>query len=251
MFTKVKTPEEIENMRVSGKMLATVLQILAKAAKPGISTKDLADIAADELERLGAKSAFLGYQDFPDVLLTSVNDEVVHGIPRADCILRNGDIVGLDFGVNYKGMITDGAITVVVGTTGSQRTKELLRDTEESLLAGIEQVRNGVMVGDISAAIQKVLDKKGYGIVRELVGHGVGHDVHEEPNIPNYGRAGHGPVLKAGMTIAIEPMATLGGHAVTMDNDGWTIRTRDGSLAAHFEHTVLITEDGYEILTQV
>lgn len=249
MFTQVKTQQEIKNMRVSGKMLAMVLQTLKEQVTPGMSTKDLDTIAAKKLKELGGEPAFLGYHGFPAVLCVSVNDEVVHGIPRADTILKNGDVVGLDFGVTYDGMITDAAITVVVGTTGSTKVKELIRDTEASLLAGIEQVHGDVPIGTIGAAIQAVLEKKRYGIVRDLVGHGVGHELHEEPNIPNYGRVGKGPLLKTGMTIAIEPMATLGGHEVMVDNDNWTIRTRDGSLAAHFEHTILITEDDAEILT--
>lgn len=249
MMNRVKTEAEIEAMRTAGRMLATVLQLLKQRVEPGMSTKDLANIAADELKRLGGKPGFLGYEGFTDVLCTSVNDEVVHGIPRPDCILQNGDIIGLDFGVIIDGMNTDAAITVVVGNTGDTKVKELLRDTENAMMAGIEQVRDGAPIGNISAAIQAELEKKNYGIVRELVGHGVGHELHEEPNVPNYGRAGKGPILRTGMTIAIEPMATLGGAAVTLDADNWTIRTRDGSLAAHFEHSVLVTDDGYEILT--
>lgn len=251
MYTRIKTSPEIEAMRVSGNMLATVLQELKVQVKAGMSTKDLDRIAAKKLKELGGEPAFLGYHGFPAVLCTSVNDEVVHGIPRSDVILQDGDVVGLDFGVNYQGMITDGAISVIVGSTGNTKLKELVRDTEASLLAGIQQVRDGVQVGTISAAIQEVLEAGRYGIVRDLVGHGVGHELHEEPNIPNYGKAGKGQVLRAGMTIAIEPMATLGGEAVMVDDDQWTIRTRDGALAAHFEHTVLITEDGAEILTKV
>jgi methionyl aminopeptidase len=159
--------------------------------------------------------------------------------------------VGLDFGVNYQGMITDAAISLIVGKTGDSKLKLLVRDTEAAMMAGISVVKDGVATGDIGAAVQAVLDKGHYGIVRDLVGHGVGHDLHEDPNIPNYGRAGHGQRLKAGMTIAIEPMATLGTDRVYIDPDGWTIRTRDGSLSAHFEHTVLITEDGAEILTSL
>lgn len=251
MYTRIKNPREIEAMRTSGKMLATVLDTLKKQIGPGMTTKDLDRIAAETLKGLGGEPAFLGYHGFPGVLCVSVNDEVVHGIPREDVILQDGDIVGLDFGVRYEGMTTDAAISVIVGSTNNTKLKELLRDTEASLLAGIQQVRDGVHTGAIGAAIQAVLDKKHYGIVRDLVGHGVGHELHEEPNIPNYGKPGKGPVLRTGMTIAIEPMATLGGHDVMIDDDHWTIRTRDGSLAAHFEHTVLITEDGAEILTEL
>lgn len=252
MFTQIKTDTEIEAMRTAGRMLAQVLDKVKNSAQPAMSTKDLADIAANELKALGGKPSFLGYDGatpFPDVICLSVNDEVVHGIPRTDHILRPGDIVSADFGVTYDGMVTDSATSFVVGDAKDQ-VKKLIRDTEAAMFAGIEVLRSGVRVGDIGNAVQKVLVAGGYGIVRDLVGHGVGHQLHEEPDIPNYGFAGSGPVLKAGMTIAIEPMATLGTHAVTVDDDEWTIRTADGSLAAHFEHTVLITERGFEILTQ-
>ncbi len=249
-MTRVKTTTEIEHMRTSGGMLAQVLNFLKPHVQPGISTKDLANLAASELKKLGGKPAFLGYYNFPDVLCTSINDEVVHGIPSRDKKLNLGDVIGLDFGVNYQGMITDGAISVIAGNTGDQRVHDLIKYTQESLIAGIGTLRNGVQVGDIANAVQNVLDKKHFGIVRDLVGHGVGHQLHEDPNIPNYGKKGTGPKLLAGMTIAIEPMATLGGYDVYTDNDSWTIRTRDGSVAAHFEHTVLIKENGFEILTQ-
>ncbi len=250
MFTKVKTEAELETMRISGRMLATVLDVLSQSAKPGISTKDLADIARDELKRLGGKPAFLGYGQppFPDVLCVSLNDEVVHGIPRPNVVLQNGDIVSVDFGVNYEGMVTDAARTLIIGKV-QEEVRQLVAVTERAMYAGIEVLKAGVRIGDISGAVQKVLTRGGLGIVRDLVGHGVGHQLHEEPDIPNYGFAGSGPALQAGMTIAIEPMATLGTHQVTLDADHWTIRTVDGSLAAHFEHTILITNRGYEILT--
>jgi methionyl aminopeptidase len=176
---------------------------------------------------------------------------VVHGIPRKDKIIHEGDLVGLDFGVTYKGMITDAAVTITAGSSKDPAHRKLLEVTKESLHAGIKRVKDGVQTEDIGEAIQAVLDTHGYGIVRDLVGHGVGHHVHEEPNVPNYGRKGHGERLQAGMTIAIEPMATLGGYEVGIDADQWTIRTLDRSLAAHFEHTVLITENGAEILTKL
>lgn len=251
MYTQVKKPHEIEVMREGGRILATTLQLLKDTIAPGMTTKDVAEAAAAELKRLGGTPSTLGYHGYPDVICISVNDEVVHGIPSKKRTLAKGDIVGLDLCVTYKGMITDAAITVVVGTTGDNKVAKLLRDTEAALHEGIAAVRAGCNVGDISAAVQAVLEPKGYGIVRDLVGHGVGHELHEEPNIPNYGRAGKGPVLQAGMTIAIEPMATLGGYEVFVEADQWTIRTRDGSLAAHFEHTVLVTEDGAEILTSL
>ncbi|MGH7241753.1 MAG: type I methionyl aminopeptidase [Candidatus Saccharimonadales bacterium] len=251
MQTRIKTAVEIEHMRESGRMLATVLDVLKASLQPGMSTKDLANIAARELEALGGKPAFLGYNGFPDVLCVSVNEEVVHGIPRDDKIIQNGDIVSMDFGVNYKGMITDAAISAIAGTPRNQAHAKLLAYTERSMLAGIAVVHDRVRTGDIGAAVESVLKKQGYGIVRDLVGHGVGHELHEDPNIPNYGRANTGPWLDAGMTIAIEPMATLGKDRVVLEPDNWTISTADGSWAAHFEHTILITEDGAEILTQL
>lgn len=248
MFTRVKTPAEITYMRESGHILAAILKQLPAIVVPGITGLEVADFCKKELKACGATAPFLGYGGFPDVICISPNDVVVHGIPNATPF-KDGDIVGFDFGVKYNGMITDSAFSMVVG--GSTKSKKrLLKETERSLYAGIEQIKDGVRSGDIAAAIQKVLDGAGLGIVRDLVGHGVGHAVHEDPNIPNYGAAGTGPVLKAGMTIAVEPMATLGDYHVLLDKkDGWTVRTADGSLAAHFEHTVLITLDGYEILT--
>jgi methionyl aminopeptidase len=251
MMTQVKTAAEIEAMRVSGRMLATVLDYLKGNVVAGMSTKDLAILASRELEGLGGKPAFLGYQGFPDVICISVNEEVVHGIPSPARILQPGDIVGLDFGVTYQGMITDGAVSVIVGKPREQRHLELVRATETSMYEGIAAVRDRVRTGDIGAAVQAILDKGKFGIVRDLVGHGVGHQLHEDPNIPNYGKAHTGPWLSAGMTIAIEPMATLGSERVYVAPDQWTIITQDKSMAAHFEHTVLITEDSAEILTQV
>lgn len=253
MQTRVKNSQEIEAMRTAGQMLAKILKLVETSTKPGISTKEMADIAAKELEILGGKPSFLGYQGatpFPDVICISVNDEVVHGIPRPDNIIRPGDLVSIDFGVTYDGMFTDAARSFVVGDAKSQ-VKQLIKDTEAAMYAGIEVLRDGIRTGDIGSAIQRGLVQKGYGIVRDLVGHGVGHQLHEEPDIPNYGFAGSGPSLSAGMTIAIEPMVTLGTHAVTLDEDQWTIRTADGSLSAHFENTILITDRSYEILTEL
>jgi methionyl aminopeptidase len=251
MMTRIKNPEEIAHMRESGRMLASVLQYLEPQVEPGVTTKHLAELAVAELKRLGGKPAFLGYQGFPDVICISLNNEVVHGIPRADRIIQEGDIVSLDFGVIYHGMITDAAISVIAGKAKDPRHTQLVNITEQSLQAGINVVCDGVQTGDIGAAVQAVLDKFKYGIVRDLVGHGVGHFVHEDPNVPNYGRPHRGERLSAGMTIAIEPMATLGTDRVFLAPDGWTILTADNSWSAHFEHTVLITEDGAEILTTV
>lgn len=238
-------------MRESGRMLATVLQALKPKVVPGISTQELNDIAARELQKLGGEPAFKGYQGFPAVICISVNEQIVHGLPNKEKFIQDGDIVGLDFGVKYKGMITDSAISVIAGTPKHQSHVELLKRTEESMHRGISVVQDRVRTGDIGEAIERYLKQFNYGIVRDMVGHGVGHQVHEDPNIPNYGRAGTGPWLSKGMTIAIEPMVTLGGEAVVLAPDGWTILTRDGSWSAHFEHTVLIAENGSEIITQI
>ena len=251
MYTRIKTTAEIDAMRTGGKMLATVLVGLKGYMQSGMSTKDLAEFAKKELHALGGKPAFLGYQGFPDVLCVSVNEQVVHGIPRATRLIQTGDIVSMDFGVLYKGLITDAAISVIVGESTDSKLNNLVCQTEISMYAGIDQLKAGVRVGDIGQAVQTVLDNGGYGIVRDLVGHGVGHELHEDPNIPNYGKKGSGPMLEAGMTIAIEPMATIGSGKVELDKDNWTILTQDGSMSAHFEHTVLITQNGYEILTQI
>lgn len=251
MQTQIKTASEIKAMRESGRMLATVLQSLRGQLQPGMSTKQLADIAAVELKALGGEPSFLGYQGFPDVICISVNNEVVHGIPSASRIIQDGDLVGLDFGVTYKGMITDAAISVIAGRPKQRGHIQIVKDTEEALLLGIAAVHDQVRTGDIGAAIEGYLKKHRYGIVRDLVGHGVGHQIHEDPNIPNYGRPNTGPWLTKGMTIAIEPMVTLGTDRVNVAEDGWTILTGDGSWSAHFEHTVLITADGAEILTKL
>jgi methionyl aminopeptidase len=249
MMNQVKTPAEIVAIRESGRMLAHVLAYLAPLTVPGVTTGELNRLAAAELQRLGGKPAFLGYQDFPAVICISVNDELVHGIPGAR-VIAEGDIVGLDFGVNYGGMITDGAITVPVGKVSAD-ARRLLKATSEALELGIARVQAGARIGDISSAIEARLRKDKLGVVEDLSGHGVGHMVHEDPLIVNFGRAGTGMRLKAGMTIAIEPMATLGTKEIMLLTDDWTISTADGSLGAQFEHTVLVTDTGYEILTQL
>lgn len=246
-MTRVKTASEISAMREGGAILGRILRLLAGRLEAGMTTRDLDRMAATELRALGGKPAFLGYQGFPAVLCVSVNNEVVHGIPGSR-VLESGDIVGLDFGVAIEQMITDGAVTVAVGQPSAEAAR-LLSATEEALSSGIEEVRAGVRVGDISARIESRLRRDGLGIIEELSGHGVGHQLHEDPLILNYGRPGRGAVLKAGMTIAIEPMATLGGKDIVLAKDGWTIVTSDGSLGAQFEHTVLVTEEGSEILT--
>jgi len=251
MLTRTKTPEEIDAMREGGKMLAQVLESLKSNLRPGITTYELSEIAKKELASLGGEPAFLGYQGFKDVLCVSVNDEVVHGIPSKQKVITSGDIVSCDFGVLHKGLITDAAFTKIVGQAKSEREVELVEITRQALKAGIKQIKDGATVGDIGFAVEKVLSRARLGVVRDYVGHGVGHALHEEPSIPNFGRKREGFRLQAGMTIAIEPMATLGGYRVWVDEDGWTVRTHDGSRAAHFEHTILVKEHGFEILTEL
>lgn len=250
---RVKTPDEIAAMREGGRMLATVLEAVKKQTTAGMSTKDLDDIAMREVKKLGGKPAFLNHDNFPASLCTSVNDDIVHGLPSPKKILKNGDVIGLDFGVLYKGLNTDSAITVVVGGDYPNKDVErLLKGTEESLMAGVDAIKGeGTRVGDISAAVQAVLDKHNLGIIRDLVGHAVGDEIHEEPNIPNYGVKGTGPVLQVGATYAVEPMASLGDWHLKTAKDGWSIAMADGSIGAHFEHTIVITETGAEVLTQL
>lgn len=247
MMTRVKTEAEIAAMRESGRMLASVLELLKNKTEPGITPKQMARLAAEELQHLGGEPAFKGFQGYPDVICISVNNQVQHSIPT-DIPLRESDIVNYDFGVRYRGMITDAGITVGVGSIREDATR-LIKGTAAALEAGIAVVKGGCHVGDISAAIEQVLKAHRLGIVEELVGHGVGHFLHEEPNIPNLGKAGTGPVLEAGMTIAIEPIANLGKPGIVGDRDGWTLWSADSSWSAQFEHTVLVTDSGPEILT--
>lgn len=247
MSARINTPAEISAMRESGRILAAVLDHLEGQVRPGITTAELDRLAASETKRLGATAAFLGHEGFPNSICISVNEAVVHGIPDG-YVLKDGDIVGLDFGIRYQGMVTDAAITLPVGEVAPP-ARRLLEATEAALYLGIDQATAGNRVGDISAAVERYLKKAGVGIIRELVGHGVGRELWEEPQVPNYGRAGTGPLLEAGTTIAIEPMATLGSSAITMLDDHWTIVARDHSLAAQFEHTILITDGPAEILT--
>ncbi len=247
-----KTQEEIEKIREGGKILNRILQQTAKLAKPGISTWELNAFAEAEILKAGGRPSFKGYgpkgHQFPAGLCTSLNSVVVHGVPSKNQVLKEGDILGLDIGMEYKGLYTDTAITVAVGNI-TKEAQRLLELTKKALSIGIEQARIGNKVGDISAAVQKVADDNHLGIIRDLVGHGVGHAVHEDPQVPNYGKKGAGPELKEGLVIAIEPMFTLGTDDIFIEDDGWTVTTRDQSLAAHFEHTVAITKNGPEILT--
>lgn len=245
-----KTPQEIEYLRTSGHILHTVYEVVSPKITVGMTTKQIADIVRAEIANHKGEAVLLGYRGFPDVVCISVNEQVVHGIP-GDYALKTGDVVSLDLCVGYQGMITDSALTVVAGgiETVNSRTRTLLRATEQALYAGIDVVRSGVHTGDIGHVIQRRLLQDNLGVVEDLVGHGVGHAVHEDPDIPNYGSPGQGPILKSGMTVAIEPMATLGSKAVVLEPDRWAVRTRDRSLSAHFEHTVLVTDEGFEILT--
>lgn len=250
MFTRVKTPAEIENLRKSGRILAEILQGVREVAKPGATGLDIDAFVGSEAEGVNAICAFKNYEGFPGNICISTNDEVVHGIPN-DRPFEKGDVVTFDFGINFGGMITDAAFTMVIGEEPTGEKKRLIETTEAALYRGLESIEAGGRVGDIGAAIGAVLDDAGLGIVRDLVGHGVGHSVHEQPDIPNYGREGHGAILKKNMSLAIEPIVTLGDYRVKVDDDGWTIRTVDGSLAAQFEHTILVLDDGCEILTKL
>lgn len=244
-----KTPEQIQAMRDGGRILATIFDGLKKQIRVGVSELELSAWVEKEITRLGAHATYKDADvDFPSVICISSNDDVVHGVPTG-YTLQDGDIVGFDLVITYKGMKVDSAFSVIVGEDSDPKKRRLLQATERSLYAGIDAIKGPTRTGDIGAAVEKVLREANLGIIRELVGHGVGHEMHMAPDVPNYGQAGSGVLLRPGDTIAIEPMATLGGEAVYVDDDQWTIRTRDGSLSAHFEHTVLITEDGAEILT--
>jgi methionyl aminopeptidase len=244
----LKSEREIEVMRDSGKITARVLQELKKVIAPGMTTMELDKIAEASIRRQGAIPAFKGYRGFPGSVCISVNDEVVHGIPNKKRVLKSGDIVGLDMGVIWKGWYSDSAITVTVGPVPPE-VQKLLDVTRDSLFQGIAAARAGGRVGDISNAVQTHVDKFGYGIVRELVGHGVGRALHEEPQVPNFGDRGFGDPLETGLVLAIEPMVNMGTHKVRIKPDNWTIVTEDGSLSAHFEHTIAITKEGPVILT--
>ena len=247
---KPKTAAEIHALREGGALLAQIFDGLKKQIKPGVSEKELDAWVDAAITRHGAIATYKTSEvNFPAAICISTNDQIVHGIPT-EYRLQDGDVVGFDLVITYKGMKTDSAFTVVVGDKHTGAIQHLLQATEQSLYAGIDAIKGPVRVGDISAAVERVLKGAKLGIVRQLVGHGVGHEMHEEPEIPNYGKKGKGPLLTPGDTIAIEPMATLGSEKIQVSDDGWTITTWDGSLAAHFEHTVLITEDGAEILTK-
>jgi methionyl aminopeptidase len=243
----IKSSREIDTMRRSGKITGKVLGDLVRAAKPGMTTKQLDELAEKGIRELGGVPTFQGYHGYPASICASVNDEVVHGIP-GDYVLREGDLLSIDIGTTYEGYVSDSAITIPIGTVSEEAAK-LMRVTQECLMLGIAQMYKGKRLGDIGHAVQQHAESNGYGVVRELVGHGVGTAMHEEPQVPNYGRAGSGIELRSGLVLAIEPMITQGTYEVETLDDGWTVVTQDGKLAAHFEHTIAITDDGPKILT--
>lgn len=252
MTRAVKKPEEIKIIAEGGKLLGDILRRTAKLAKPGISTLELNDFAESQIIACGGRPSFVGYGDrynpFPAGLCTSINDAVVHGIPSSEDILKEGDIIGLDIGMEYKGFYTDTAITVPVGKI-SDTAQKIIDVTKKSLNAAIAAAVAGGKIGDIGYATQSVVEKAGFSVVRDLVGHGVGYAVHEDPQVPGYGVKGKGLTLEEGMVLAIEPMVCENKPNVYFDTDGWTIRSNDGGLTAHFEHTVVITKKGAKILT--
>ena len=243
----LKSARELETMRRSGKITAKVLTELMQTARAGMTTKELDEIAERGIRGLGGIPTFKGYHGFPATICASVNDEVVHGIPGG-YVLQDGDLLSIDIGTTLDGYVSDSAVTIPIGTISSKAQK-LLEVTQECLMIGIAQMQKGNHLGDISAAVQRHAEDHGYGVVRELAGHGVGTAMHEEPQVPNYGKAGTGMELRPGLVLAIEPMITLGDRKVEILKDGWTVVTADGKLAAHFEHTIAVTEDGPRILT--
>ena len=246
----VKSSRELELMQEAGWVVAHTLGLLRSALEPGIRTRELDALAEREIRGQGALPAFKGYRGFPATLCVSVNQQVVHGIP-GDRMIRDGDIVSMDLGAIVDGLYGDAAVTVAVGDV-PEEVRRLLRVTEEGLMAGVQAVRPGNRIGDVSAAVQASVERQGsYGIVREYVGHGIGRALHEEPQVPNYGVPGRGPLLRTGMVLAIEPMVNLGGAETRLLEDGWTVETADGSLSAHFEHSVAVTDGDPIIITRI
>ncbi|MDO8578503.1 MAG: type I methionyl aminopeptidase [Dehalococcoidales bacterium] len=247
MGISIKSDADIAVMRQAGRVVATVLDMLKLQVKPGMKTKELDSIAAKEVVRLGATPSFKGYRGYPANICASVNDEIVHGIP-GDRVLKEGDIISLDFGAIFDGFQGDAAITVGVGKI-TPEARKLIETTDGALRAGIAAVRHGVRLGDIASAIQEYAESRGYSVVREYTGHGIGREMHEEPLVPNFGEPGRGPILQKGMTIAIEPMVNVGDWRTKVGANRWTVSTIDGSLSAHFEHTIAVTNGAAEVLT--
>lgn len=237
-------------MRRAGKVVRQVLDTVREAVRPGATTLDLENAAEARMNELGAKAAFKGYHGFPCVLCTSINHEVVHGIPSKSRILKEGDIVSIDCGAIVDGFYGDSAITVPVGEKIDKKTQRLLKATQASLQAAIETVKPGATLGDIGAAVQEIVEAEGFSVVRDFVGHGIGTRMHEDPQIPNFGERGRGMKLREGMVLAIEPMVNAGKPGVEVLKDGWTAVTEDGSMSAHFEHTVAVTATGSMVLTE-
>ena len=244
---KLKSEKDLEIMRITCEITRDTLDYLKSKVRVGITTKELDKLAYDYIRSRGAKPSFLGYGGFPATICTSINSVVVHGIPD-NTVLKDGDIISIDCGAYYKGFLGDAARTYTVGKV-SPKVRRLIKVTEQSFFEGIKGLKAGAFVGDISNRVQTYVEKNGYSVVRELVGHGIGHEMHEDPMVPNYGRAGSGIKLNAGATIAIEPMVNMGDKKVVFLSDGWTCKTKDDLPAAHYENTVLITENGVEILT--
>ncbi len=245
----IKTEKEIEIMKEGGKILGEIIKKLSEAVKPGITTNDLEELARELVLFYRVKSSFLGFDGYPNMLCTSINDEIVHGIP-SERVLEEGDLLKIDMGVLHKGFHTDSATTLVVGGRGDNIKNKLIQTTREALEIGISKARTGNTLGDIGEAIQKHVEDRGFNVVRDLVGHGIGRELHEPPQVLNYGKAGQGEKLVAGMMIAIEPMVVTGKWGIKNGKDGYAYVTKDGSLAAHFEHTIAITDSGPLILTK-
>ncbi len=246
-----KSAEEIAKMRKAGRVVAGTIDRVVAAVRPGIATADLDAVAEAYIDEQGAIPSFKGYKGYPASICVSINEEIVHGIPSPKRVLAEGDILSLDFGAIWEGFHADSALTIFVGDPPSAEAEKLVRVTEEALEAGISQIAAGARLSDVGAAVQQVAEGAGFSVVREYVGHGIGRSMHEDPQIPNYGEPGRGPVLKPGLVIAVEPMVNLGGWETRVLDDDWTVVTADGSLSAHFEHTVAITESGPDVLTRV
>ena len=246
----LKSPRELALMRRAGRIVARVLDRFREVVRPGITTAELEEVALQIIEREGGIPSFKGYRGYPAAICASINEEVVHGIPSPKRVLKEGDIISLDVGAIYKGYHGDAAITLPVGAV-SEKVQRLLEVTQGALHAGIAQAHPGNRLGDISAAIQRYVESRGFNVVREYTGHGIGQEMHEEPQIPNFGPPNRGPRLRPGMTMALEPMVTAGDWRTRTLSDGWTVVTADGSLSAHFEHTIAITDGEPEILTRL
>ena len=250
-----KSPEEIDRMRAAGRIVAGTIDRVLAAVRPGVSTAKLDEVAERYIRERGATPSFKGYGGvgarvpFPASICTSLNDEIVHGIPSPRRTVTEGDLLKLDFGAIWEGFHADSAVTVIVGDAPSAEAEKLVRVTEEALEAGISQIRPGGRLSDVGAAVQQVAEGAGFSVVREYVGHGIGRSLHEDPQIPNYGDAGRGPQMKPGLVVAVEPMVNVGDWQTRVLADDWTVVTEDGSLSAHFEHTIAVTDDGREVLT--